>query len=86
MILHHVNMFIVEDIISQHLSGPFDQIGSHENLSSNARTAVTGVGSSPALATCETSQSLVAGVSCGFSRGSPVFAPPTDWPVTYELK
>ena len=33
MILHHVNMFIVEDIISQHLSGPFDQIGSHENLS-----------------------------------------------------
>ena len=30
-------MFIVEDIISQHLSGPFDQIGSHENLSWNAR-------------------------------------------------
>ena len=29
---------------------------------------------------------LLAGVSCGFSRGSPVFAPPTDWPVSYELK
>ena len=49
-------------------------------------TAVSGVGSSPALATCETSQVLLAGVSGGFSRGSPVFAPPTDWPVSYELK
>ena len=48
-------------------------------------TAVSGVGSSPALATCETSQVLLAGVSGGFSRGSPVFAPPTDWPVSYEL-
>ena len=37
-------------------------------------TAVTGVGSSPALATCETSQVLLAGVPGGFSRGSPVFA------------
>ena len=34
-------------------------------------TTVTGVGSSPALATCETSQVLLAGVSGGFSRGSP---------------
>ena len=25
-------------------------------------------------------------VSDDFSRGSPVFAPPTDWPVSYELK
>ena len=49
-------------------------------------TAVSGVGSSPTLATCETSQLLLAGVSDGFSRGSPVFAPPTDWPVSYELK
>ena len=49
-------------------------------------TAVSGVGSSPALATCETSQVLLADVSGGFSRGSPVFAPPTDWPVSYELK
>ena len=33
-----------------------------------------------------TSQVLLAGVPGGFSRGSPVFAPPTDWPVSYELK
>ena len=44
--------------------------------------AVSGVGSSPALATCETSQVLLAGVPGCFSRGSPVFAPPTDWPVS----
>ena len=36
--------------------------------------AVSGVGSSPALDTCETSQVLLAGVPGGFSRGSPVFA------------
>ena len=41
---------------------------------SKALTAVSGVGLSPALATCETSQVLLAGVPCGFSRGSPVFA------------
>ena len=40
-------------------------------------TAVSGAGSSPALATCETSQVLLAGVPGGF---------PTDWPVSYELK
>ena len=34
---------------------------------------MSGVGSSSALATCETSQVLLAGVSGGFSRGSPVF-------------
>ena len=45
----------------------------------------SGVGSSPALATCETSQVLLAGVPGGFSRGSPVFAPPTDWPVSAQL-
>ena len=32
------------------------------------------MGSSPALATCETSQVLLAGVPGGFSRGSTVFA------------
>ena len=37
-------------------------------------TAVSGVGSRPALATCETSQVLLAGVPGGFSRGSPGFA------------
>ena len=38
-------------------------------------TVVSGVGSSPALATCETSQNLLAGVSGegeGGSRGTPV--------------
>ena len=43
-------------------------------------TALSGVGSRPALATCERSQVLLAGVPGGFSRGSPVFAPPSDWP------
>ena len=46
---------------------------------------MTGVGSSLALAACETSQVLLVGVSSVFSRGLPVFAPPTDWPVSYEL-
>ena len=35
---------------------------------------MTGVGSSPALATCETSHVLHAVVPGGFSQGSPVFA------------
>ena len=48
--------------------------------------AVSGVGSSPALAICETRQALLAGVSGGFFGGSPVFAPPTDCPVSYELR
>ena len=48
--------------------------------------SIIGVGSCPALATCETSQVLLADVPGGFSRGSPVFVPPTDWPVSYELK
>ena len=39
-----------------------------------------------ALAICETSQVLLAGVPGGFSRGSPVSAPPTDWPYLYEVK
>ena len=40
----------------------------HSKFSINHRdlTAVSGVGSSPALATCETSQVLLAGVSGGF--------------------
>ena len=41
--------------------------------------AVSGVGSSPALATCETSQVLLAGVPGGFSQGSSLFCP------TYRL-
>ena len=34
----------------------------------------------------ETNQVLLASVPGGLSRGSPVFAPPTDWPVPNELK
>ena len=44
-----------------------------------AQNVSFGVGSSPALATYETSQVLLAGVSDVFSRSSPVFAAPTDW-------
>ena len=33
-------MFIVEDNISQYLSGPPDQTDSHENLSLNARKII----------------------------------------------
>ena len=40
-------------------------------------TAVSDVGSS---------QVLLAGVPGGFSLGSPVFFPPIDRPVSYELK
>ena len=42
--------------------------------------------SSPTWDTCETSKVLLAGVSGGFSRGFPVFASPTVWPVSYEPK
>ena len=52
----------------------------------NHLTTVYGVGLIPTLATCETSHVLLAGVPGVFSRGSPVFAPPTDWPISYELK
>ena len=41
-------------------------------------TAVSGVGSSPTRGTCETSQQVQLAVVLGFSRGSPVFAVPTD--------
>ena len=44
-------------------------------------TAVSGVGSSPALATCETSQVLLVGVSGGFPGVLP-FRPPIDWLVS----
>ena len=46
---------------------------------------MSGVGLSPALATCETSQVLLAGMPAVFSLCCPVFAPPTDWLVSYEL-
>ena len=45
------------------------------------------MGLSPTWDTCETIQVLLVGVPGDFSRGvSPIFAPPTDWPVSYELK
>ena len=44
----------------------------------NHLTAVSGVGSSSALATCETRQVLLAGVLVLFPRYSR-FAPPIDW-------
>ena len=34
------------------------------------------------MGACETSLDLLAVVPCGFSGGSPVFAQPTDWPVS----
>ena len=50
-------------------------------------TTVSGVGSSPALEWPHVSQkSSSANVPVGFSRGSPVFAPPTGRPALYELK
>ena len=58
--------------------------GCYKQLSFNhykILTAVTGVGSSPALATCETSQVLLAGVSGGFPGVLP-FRPPIDWLVS----
>ena len=45
-------------------------------------SSVSGVGSSPALATCETSQLLLAGVPDVFLSGISRFRPPTDWPVS----
>ena len=61
------------------ISGPRGRaVKSAVSKSLNHFTAVSGVGSSPALATCETSQVLLAGVSgvffFFFFRGSPVFA------------
>ena len=46
-------------------------------------TAVSGVGSNP-----RSGHVTLASVSGGFvfSRGSPVFVPPTDWRVSFELK
>ena len=52
----------------------------------NYLTVVSGVSSRPTMATCETGQVLLAGVPGGFSRGTPVFAPPTVWCFSYELK
>ena len=47
---------------------------------------LSGVGSICALGTCKTSQVLLVGLPGSFSPGSPIFASPTDWPISYELK
>ena len=55
----------------------FQRSGSFDHL-----TAVFGVGSSPALAACETSQVLLAGVSGGFPRVLPFRPTYRDWLVS----
>ena len=62
----------LRELICQYRAQPFDHF--------------TGVGSSPTQGTCETSQGLLVCVPGGFSWGSPVFTPPTDWPVSYEQR
>ena len=61
-------IFFINSIIQ--LGGPRGRVGKVAefqcSLSFDHLTAVSGVGSSPALATCETSQVLLAGVSGGF--------------------
>ena len=52
------------------------------SLSFDHLTAVTGVGSSPALATCETSHVLLAGVSGGFPGVLPFRPTYRDWLVS----
>ena len=60
---------------NQRRSRPRDRVvKSAVSLSLDHLTAVSIEGSSPTLATCETSQVLLAGVPGVFSRGSPVFA------------
>ena len=44
-----------------------------------------GVGLSPKLGTCETSQVLLAGGPGVFYQVSSIFVPPIEWPVSYEL-
>ena len=67
----HRQVFVMRDVLFVSTENSIDDFV----VSNNAiLTAVSGVGSSPALATCETSQFLLAGVPGGFSRGYPVFA------------
>ena len=70
-------------LVSLTFDGSVQTPAKHNGIGNGRRY---GVGSNPVLATCETNQVLLAGVPGGFSRGSPVFAQPTDWHVSYELK
>ena len=56
-------------------------------------TTVSSVGLSPAWGTCDTSQVVLVGVLGGFSKGTPLFAPPIsfgcislDWDVKLKRK
>ena len=64
-ISYHFNQVVREALVAERLTALF--------LTHSIFSLVSGVGSSPALATFETSQVLLAGVSGCFSRGSPVF-------------
>ena len=55
-------------------------------LNTDDTTAVSSVGSNPTRGTRERSKVVLAGVSGGFSRGTHVFVPPTDWSVLYKMK
>ena len=88
----HVQLFTVctELMLSVHRSDceratqPYSSGGGgydFPRLKTSRLTALSGVGSSPALATCETSHVLLAGVSGGFPGVLP-FRPPIDWLVS----
>ena len=70
------------DLVVSNKGGPRGRVGKVAGFQRSSPfdhlTAVSGVGSSPALATCETSQVLLAGVSGGFPGVLP-FRP------TYQL-
>ena len=61
---------VPEQASNRHLGGPRGRVGKvaefQRSKSFDHFTAVNGVGSSPALTICETSQVLLAGVSGGF--------------------
>ena len=52
----------------------------------NAISAMPGVGWSPTWGTSEATQVLLADVPGSFSWDFPLFAQPTDWPVSYKQK
>ena len=83
-----LHVFAISELTSQILAPRGRAVKSAVSYSLDHLAAVSSLGSSPALAIYETikPQVLLAGMPGSFSRGSPVFAQPTDWPVSYELK
>ena len=75
----------ITDIFLYKITHSLFKYGIPLGLKSIVLTAVSGVGSSPALATCETRQVLLAGVSGGFPGVLP-FRPPIDWLVSMSEK